>query len=31
VEQPRAPRRLRAEVPDWADITQQVTGRDQPS
>ena len=30
-EQPRAPRRLRAEVPAWADITQQVTGRDQPS
>jgi hypothetical protein len=31
VEQPTAPRRLRAQVPDWADITQQVTGRDQPS
>jgi Protein of unknown function (DUF3071) len=30
-EQPKAPRRLRAHVPDWADITQQVTGRDQPS
>lgn len=30
-EQPRVPRRQRAEVPDWADITQQVTGRDQPS
>ena len=30
-EQPRAPRRARAEVPDWAHITQQVTGRDQPS
>jgi hypothetical protein len=31
VGQPRAPRRLRAEVPDWADITHQVTGRDQPT
>lgn len=31
VEPPRPPRRLRAEVPAWADITQQVTGRDLPS
>jgi hypothetical protein len=30
-EQPTAPRRQRAHVPDWADITQQVTGRGQPS
>ena len=31
VDQPRVPRRARAEVPHWADITQQVTGRDEPS